>query len=309
MHCFTHSLPDLKPSEMPSLQLYQYPVAHPPADLFKPIPFTAHKTLSYALNPRTQTPYPQTPSAKRTNAQTPHSYIQPPPNTSHSTPLHPLQNPLTKQATMSQLLTSLYTYIMTSTSRPPKTTPFRPNRVDAYPQLLASHDPASGPKPAQKPTTLLPLRTAVPNTSFLDEIAMAQSHAYYEEIDSVPAAAVGAASAFAATAHWYVIHPLLPTQVRGLSTLVLDELRRWIERSEDAYVGTARQVVEFREKRAETLGLVRRELKRRGKGEEVGENEGYLGAWEDVEEDFREDEEGKAEGKEKKLAVSWYSRD
>ena len=74
-----------------------------------------------------------------------------------------------------------------------------------------------------------------------------------------------------------------------MSTKVLGDLRKWIEESEDVYVGKHKQVAEFREKREDTLEQVRRELGRREVGEEIGEEEGYLGAWDDVAEDLESD--------------------
>ncbi|KAF2871117.1 hypothetical protein BDV95DRAFT_619286 [Massariosphaeria phaeospora] len=193
--------------------------------------------------------------------------------------------------------------------RRPRTSSFRLNRVDAYPQLLTYHPPStttrtSVPLPPTTPTPLLPPRTLVP-TSQLEETATwytvtsAQTHAYYEEIPTLSAAGLGLSttttSPFRATGHAYIIHPLLPTEVRGMSVMVLEELRRWIEGSAQVYVGAAKQVQAFREVRAETLGLVDRELWRRGKGEggRVGldAREGYLGVWVDAGEVFDEDSE------------------
>lgn len=166
----------------------------------------------------------------------------------------------------------------------------RPNRVDADPRLIAYHGPLAGLKPPLTPTPLLPLRTDVPK-DFLDEMTMAQSHAYYEEIDSVPAAVVGLHSRFHGKGggHWYVIHPLDILQVMELSSRVLGDLKTWIEASEDVYVGEHNNLVGFREVREETLQLVKRELERRGVKTTVGETEGYLGEWEDIGEESGKD--------------------
>ncbi|KAF2793819.1 hypothetical protein K505DRAFT_361650 [Melanomma pulvis-pyrius CBS 109.77] len=157
----------------------------------------------------------------------------------------------------------------------------RPNRVDAFPQLLVWRDSVTEPT---SQTEHLPPRTKCPEYFFenmkLSDIMMTQTHAYYEEIDTIPAAAVGAKSPFLNAGHWHIIHPLDSDKARELSNLVLDDLRKWIESSEKLYIGTSEQVELFKERRLETLALVKKELQKRGV-RKLGKQEGYLGEWED----------------------------
>ncbi|CAI6304898.1 unnamed protein product [Periconia digitata] len=99
------------------------------------------------------------------------------------------------------------------------------NRVDAFAHLLQYHNPASGPKPEPQMTKCLPIRTKIPNLAALDDMSMAQTHAHYEEIDCVPAAALGMKSEFEGTGHWYMIHPLSLTQVKTMTTRVLEDIK------------------------------------------------------------------------------------
>ncbi|ORY19175.1 hypothetical protein BCR34DRAFT_552673 [Clohesyomyces aquaticus] len=113
---------------------------------------------------------------------------------------------------------------------------------------------------------------------------MLQAHAFYEEIDSIPAAVIGTKSLFRHGKHWFVIHPLEPDQVAQLSSLVLDMLGKWVEHDMDRYQDIAHahpQLKDFLEARWETLGNVWKEREKRG-DHELGVNQGFLGDWEDI---------------------------
>ncbi|PSN74337.1 hypothetical protein BS50DRAFT_581161 [Corynespora cassiicola Philippines] len=194
--------------------------------------------------------------------------------------------------------------LLTGTPRPQP--PLILNRVDALPHLLTYHDPppASSPPP-NTPISTLPPRTRLPSSSSpLSPTHLAQTHAHYEEIPTLPAAALlgcccccccSPDTSSPSLAHAYVIHPLLPRQVRALPRRVLEDLRVWMcERvpSEGVFVGGHRLVRGFVGVRRESVWRVERELARRGAvgvGEEVeegdgrvGDEEGYLGRWEEV---------------------------
>lgn len=159
----------------------------------------------------------------------------------------------------------------------------QPNRVDALPQLLHFDD---GPTSLATSTDTLPTRTSC-SESHLEKLGTVyniiddQNHAFYEEIHSLPATAFGIKSPFEKTGHWYMIHPLNWTKASELSTLILNKLEKWIVNSEHLYTGKSAQVVLFKEKRTETLELVQKELRKRGV-KEAGNEEGYLGKWEEV---------------------------
>lgn len=110
---------------------------------------------------------------------------------------------------------------------------------------------------------------------------MAQTHAYYEEIDTIPATVMNAHSFFERTGHWYVIHPVDRMEMREWKVVVLWELKKWIEESRNCFMGEAEQILEFREKRIETLNNIRKELDRKGITS-VGNEEGFLGVWEEI---------------------------
>ncbi|KAF2649738.1 hypothetical protein K491DRAFT_721372 [Lophiostoma macrostomum CBS 122681] len=174
----------------------------------------------------------------------------------------------------------------------------RLNRVDAYRELIVFHDATNGPKPQPDSKTKLPIRTSIPrwfieaNNLWYDSVS-AQSHAYYEEIDVIPAAAVGTDTWFpkTKTKHWHVIHPLQWDVVTEFSNLVLNELIKWIEESQDRFVGTSQQVEDFKAARTETAEIAKKELAKRGV-KDVEREEGYLGLWDNIEADeaFHDDD-------------------
>lgn len=104
-------------------------------------------------------------------------------------------------------------------------------------------------------------------------MALAQTHAFYEEIDSVTGSDACAQSPFG---HWYIIHPLQEAQVRILSLEVLEKLRDWIG-EKNMYVGEHHQIEAFRERRRETLGVVGKELWKREVAV-VKDEDGILGS-------------------------------
>ena len=174
-------------------------------------------------------------------------------------------------------------YLLDERSTPPKIkTPTR-NRVDADTQLIQYHESGTGPKPAPAPTIVLPLRTRLA-ASFLSDIGKAQTEAYYEEIDSIPAVSAGCEKSEFAAGQWYVIHPVTYYQVRDLSSKVLLDLEEWIQVKcpEKLFTRRAKQVLDFKTVRNETLSEVRKELERRHKRGELAEEEGYTGGWEVV---------------------------
>jgi hypothetical protein len=164
----------------------------------------------------------------------------------------------------------------------------RLNRVDAYRELVVIHDTANGPKPQPTSTTKLPIRTGVPkwfieaNNLWYDAVS-AQSHAYYEEIDAIPAAAVGAVSWFPKTKHWHIIHPFQWDVLESFNNLVLHELVKWIEDSQEHFVGTSQQVLEFKAARTDTAEAAKKELTKRGV-KKVDLADGYLGLWDEIKE-------------------------
>jgi hypothetical protein len=197
-------------------------------------------------------------------------------------------------------LTSTVDYLLDGPAYPRMTPPVR-NRVDVDPNLIIYHDTRAGAKPAPSTTNFLPVRTRLPNATIFTTMGKAQTEAYYEEIDSIPSASLGQASEFAA-GHWYVVHPLTYLDVREFNTKVLKDLAEWIEVTwpNDLFVRKAKQVRGFKEVRAETLDEVKKELARREKRGEVGQESGYTGEWEVVGEE--EEGEGKGEGEEGKVA-------
>jgi hypothetical protein len=180
-------------------------------------------------------------------------------------------------------LTTTIDYLLDDRSAPPNYEPPTRNRVDADPQLIQYHETGTGPKPSPAPTTLLPLRTRLA-VSFLSNISKAQTEAYYEEIDSIPAVSADREKSEFAAGQWYVIHPVTYYQVRDLSSKVLLDLEEWIEVKcpEKMFTRRAKQVLDFKTARNETLGEVRKELDRRHNRGEVAEEEGYTGGWEVV---------------------------
>jgi len=173
---------------------------------------------------------------------------------------------------------------------PPKFTPPPRNRVDADPSLIVYHETGKGPKPTPHNTSFLPLRTRLVANPFSD-IAKAQSEAYYEEIDSIPAASLDLKSEFSA-GHWYVVHPVTYWQARDLGNKVLQDLAQWIEVKcpNELFTRKARQVHAFKRARDESLEQVQQELQRREKRGEVGVEEGYLGDYDIIDTDEGEDE-------------------
>ncbi|KAH3929048.1 hypothetical protein HBH44_099720 [Parastagonospora nodorum] len=154
---------------------------------------------------------------------------------------------------------------------PPKLAPPTRNRVDADPILVVYHETGKGPKPTPRNTSFLPLRTRLVANPF-SAIAKAQSEAYYEEIDSIPAAS-------------------LDLKIRDLSNKVLQDLAEWIEvkSPNEIFTRKAKQVLAFRNARDESLEEVKKELQRRERRGEVGVEEGYLGDYDMVDTDEDED--------------------
>ncbi|KAF2113771.1 hypothetical protein BDV96DRAFT_648015 [Lophiotrema nucula] len=186
----------------------------------------------------------------------------------------------------STYLSSCYEYIFGGPPRP-KFKPFRPNRVDALPSLIQWHEDITESKsdPPFQTSSLstLPIRSRV-RSLFTDSerwmsLHMDQTHAYYEEIDSIPAAAVGTKSPFE-DKHWHVVHPLQPHHIRALSTRVLQDLRKWIQNTIHIYIGEHKQIGAFVKVRIETMEAVLKELAYRG-ADNVEDDEGYLGTWEE----------------------------
>ncbi|KAH3912580.1 hypothetical protein HBH56_116830 [Parastagonospora nodorum] len=157
---------------------------------------------------------------------------------------------------------------------PPKLAPPTRNRVDADPILVVYHETGKGPKPTPRNTSFLPLRTRLVANPF-SAIAKAQSEAYYEEIDSIPAASLDLKSEFSA----------------GHCNKVLQDLAEWIEvkSPNEIFTRKAKQVLAFRNARDESLEEVKKELQRRERRGEVGVEEGYLGDYDMVDTDEDED--------------------
>ncbi|KAF1847802.1 uncharacterized protein K460DRAFT_403125 [Cucurbitaria berberidis CBS 394.84] len=204
-------------------------------------------------------------------------------------------------------------YIMDFRKKP-RYVPAKLNRVDADMRLVQYHETGIGPKPPPQETNYLPVRTRLALAIFSD-MNMAQTHAYYEEIDNVPAASVEKKSEFKA-GHWHVVHPVSSVEMLDFSTRVLQDLLKWIEEDcpSDMFIRKAGQVLEFKVARSETLENAKKELeKRKGRGD-VGEEEGYTGSWEQVGEDKQADEtqmDGKTKmegkGKEKAQGLSRHT--
>ncbi|KAF2734347.1 hypothetical protein EJ04DRAFT_564349 [Polyplosphaeria fusca] len=160
---------------------------------------------------------------------------------------------------------------------------FKLNRIDAHPQLVQYHEKYGTIKPRLTKTKKLPVRTRIPKDILiargqLYDVMMDQSHAYYEEIDTVPAAGLGLESPFDRMKHSYIVHPMSIYEVPKLSTRVLYDLRTWIEGSAHVYIGTHKQVLGFVAARSETLNLVKKELAKRDV-DVPSDNEGYCGSW------------------------------
>ncbi|KAH7067899.1 hypothetical protein FB567DRAFT_457772 [Paraphoma chrysanthemicola] len=180
-------------------------------------------------------------------------------------------------------------------SSPTIPTPVR-NRIDAVPSLIQYHKSGLGAKssPPQE-TRLLPLRTRLA-ADLLSPINLAQTEAYYEELDGIPSSLLGLESAFSA-GHWHVVHPVTLFQVRELSTRVLRDILEWNEITcpNELFIGTHAQVVGFRDTRIKTVEEVREELGRRERSGDAVELEGE---WEVIGE--KKEGDGKAgEGYEK----------
>ncbi|KAF1918646.1 hypothetical protein BDU57DRAFT_526835 [Ampelomyces quisqualis] len=180
---------------------------------------------------------------------------------------------------------------------PPKHTPPTRNRIDADISLITYHKSGTGLKSASRPTAFLSPRTRIA-TSPSSYIAKAQTEAYYEEIDTVPAVSLGLKSDFN-TGQWYVVHPVTYWQVRGWSNKVLEDLGLWIEEKcpNTLFEGKARQIKGFREARSESLQEVKKELARREKWGQVGEEEGYTGEWEIIKKNERRDIDNSGDSK------------
>jgi hypothetical protein len=187
-------------------------------------------------------------------------------------------------------LISTVDYLLDGSPAPSMAPPTR-NRVDVNSNLLMYHKEREGPKPGPATTNFLPIRTRL-NATVLSDIGMAQTEAYYEEIESIPAASLGLASEFAA-GHWYVIHPLTYLQVRELNNKVLKDLAEWIQVTwpNELFVRKANQVRTFKAMRAESLEEVKKELARREKRGEVGPESGYTGDWEVLGEEGKSNKE------------------
>jgi hypothetical protein len=171
-------------------------------------------------------------------------------------------------------------YLQDARGSAPRTLPPTRNRIDADPKLIAYHETGRGPKPGPDKTDFLPVRTRIIADPF-SEIAKAQSEAYYEEIDFIPAAAVGELSKFGA-GHWYVVHPVTYWQVRDMSNKVLLDLKEWIETTcpNALFTRRAKQVLGLKTARMETVHEMDMELERRREKGEVGLEPGYTGDWE-----------------------------
>ncbi|KAJ4377250.1 hypothetical protein N0V83_000073 [Neocucurbitaria cava] len=179
------------------------------------------------------------------------------------------------------LFNTAFDYIMDTATdflkKKPAYNPAKPNRVDADTSLLQYHQTGTGPKPAPASTSALPLRT-LRATNLFSDLHAAQTHAYYEEIDSIPAVSVGLKSAFSA-GHWYVVHPVTAVDVLFLSTRVLQDLAKWLEKDcpNELFEGEGAQVRDFKGVRSETAENVKRELQKREERGDVGKEEGYTG--------------------------------
>jgi hypothetical protein len=137
-----------------------------------------------------------------------------------------------------------------------------------------------GLKPPPTRTNFLPLRTH-PAVNPLSTIAETQSEAYYEEIGNIPAVSMGIRSEFRA-GHIYLVHPISYYTVRDMSNKTLKDMAQWIEDlcPNKFFTRKAHQVMQFRAARTETLYEMYKELTRRKKRGEAGEESGYTGDWE-----------------------------
>ncbi|KAF2024224.1 hypothetical protein EK21DRAFT_104832 [Setomelanomma holmii] len=173
-------------------------------------------------------------------------------------------------------------YLLPRQSMPLKFSPPARNHIDVDQSLLQYHKSGLGPKPAPQPTSFLPLRTRLA-AGLLSGIRRAQTEAYYEEFDNIPAASLELQSEFKA-GHWYAVHPITYFQVREMNVKVLQDLLEWIEK---IYPN------EF---------FVDNKLARREKRGEIGDEEGYTGSWEVLDDDKKgkAKEESAAKGEERK---------
>jgi hypothetical protein len=162
----------------------------------------------------------------------------------------------------------------------PRFAPPTRNRIDADTKLICYHDTGRGAKPPPRQTDFLPVRTRTFAPPFSD-IAKCQAEAGYEEIDSIPAAALGLRSEFGA-GHVYVVHPVTYWQVRDMSNKVLLDLKEWVEETcpNELFTRKARHVLVFKSARKETVEEIYKELDRRMMKGDVGNEPGYTGDWE-----------------------------
>ncbi|CAI9628563.1 unnamed protein product [Alternaria burnsii] len=117
----------------------------------------------------------------------------------------------------------------------------------------------------------------------LSTLGMAQTHAYYEEIDSIPASAANQTSPFR-SACWWIIHPVTCVEVLDLSTRVLVDLKVWIEETvpNELFVRKSGTVMGFKGVREETLENVVSELRKRKDRGDLESEEGYVGGWQAI---------------------------
>lgn len=190
-------------------------------------------------------------------------------------------------------------YLLDPRGRAPRSSRPARNRVDADPQLIAYHESGKGPKPTPSHTISLPLRTRLA-VHVLSDIGSAQTEAYYEELDTIPAASVGKDSEFSA-GNWYVMHPMTWWDVEVLSSRVLLDIKEWVENTcpNEFFTSKAKQVMNFRKARDETLSQVTEELGRREQKGQIRSEEGYTGSWDvlGAEEELEGGEKGKGEEK------------
>lgn len=164
------------------------------------------------------------------------------------------------------------------------------NRTDADTRLICFHDTGQGPKSPPQKTDLLPVRTRTFATPF-SNIVMSQAEAGYEEIDAVPAIALGLKSEFGA-GQWHVVHPITYWQVRDMSNNVLLDIKEWIEETcpNELFTRDARHVLHFKAARDESVDEIRKELERRKIVGDVGREPGYTGDWKVVDDDVSKNE-------------------
>lgn len=164
----------------------------------------------------------------------------------------------------------------------PRFAPPTRNRIDADTELIYYHDTGCGPKPPPQKTNFLPVRTRTFAPPFSD-IAKSQVEAGYEEIDTIPAAALELRSEFGA-GHLYVVHPVTYWQARDMSNKVLLDLKEWVEETcpNEFFTRKARHILVFKAARKETVEEIYKELERRTSKGYVGKEPGYTGDWEVV---------------------------